>query len=389
MMRVHVKREALREALALVSKAVASRSTVPVLYNVRIAAEVDSLLLQATDLEIGMTVKIGGALVEQAGATTLPAKLLNDWVAGLAGDEVEMHLQERTETVTLVCGDAKAQVKGIPASDFPLISRPVDGGEWQRLVLPARDLGALVARVAYAAARDKSRPTLTGVNVMVSKDELKLAATDGYRLAVAVQALDHASAVPPSFIVPAHSLRLIGQICAGAGATAVEICVAVPAADEASGLSDGVQRVVWRGSSGDGGGGLDLIEVCTYTIAGRYPDYQAIIPKTQTTQMTLDAGALVAGREHGCGADNLAAASSGRRLMTSADRLFAYIIAFKHEHDGNSPTRREIVAAGLASSTSHADYTLHTLARQGRIRLGGPGAARAIHVVGSAWLPPE
>lgn len=77
-------------------------------------------------------------------------------------------------------------------------------------------------------------------------------------------------------------------------------------------------------------------------------------------------------------------------MRPSPDKLFAYIVRYKAAHDGNSPTMREIVGAGVAgASTSVASYTLHALEQQGRIRLSGTTQARSIEVVGGRWLPPE
>lgn len=70
------------------------------------------------------------------------------------------------------------------------------------------------------------------------------------------------------------------------------------------------------------------------------------------------------------------------------DSLYRYIVAYKAQNDGNAPTMREIVDAGLASSTSVASYRLGILCKQGRIRMGAQ-QARTIEVVGGRWIPPQ
>lgn len=334
-MRVHVKRKELREALLLVSGATSPRSTLPVLGNVRLEAADGRLQLQATDLEIGMTVEIGGVTVEQEGATTLPVKLLGDWVAGLTADDVALTLEARTETVTLLCGDAKAKIKGIPAKDFPLITRPSAGAEWQRLVLSAHELAGLVRRVAYAAAKGNERPTLRGVDVAADKDGLKMAATDGYRLAVAVLALPVEPPAPLRFIVPAHSLRRIEQICSSAApAVVAEIFVAedaVETLDERAALQNGTRCAVWRVSSESDAAGIVLIEVYTGLLPGKFPDYRQIVPKSQTTRLTLETAALVS-------AVRLASLFSERSIVRLAMNG-ALMVSAKEDSAGESESR--------------------------------------------------
>lgn len=136
-MRAQVNLKELRSALALVSAAISTRSSLPVLHNALLTVEGDCLRLQATNLELTLTAVIR-ANATKDGAVTLPAKLLAEWLASVQSADVVLELHERTQTVSLTAGNATAKLKGIGAADYPQIMRPTDDdAEWQQFIAPA------------------------------------------------------------------------------------------------------------------------------------------------------------------------------------------------------------------------------------------------------------
>ena len=112
--------ENLARGLSVVSRAVSSRSTLPVLANVLLKTEDAGLKLTATNLEIGITYWVPGK-IETDGATTVPAKLLTDLVNSLpAGDKVDLELGAG-ESLHLRSGRFETHIKGIDADEFPAI----------------------------------------------------------------------------------------------------------------------------------------------------------------------------------------------------------------------------------------------------------------------------
>ena len=286
-MRAQVNLKELRNALALVSAAISTRSSLPVLHNALLTVEGDCLRLQATNLDLTLTAEIR-ANATKDGAVTLPAKPLAEWLASVQSADVALELTERTQTVALTAGNAKAQLKGITAADYPQIVRPPDDdAEWQKFSLPARDMAALVERVAYAAATDMGRPTLTGVLLTLNGGTMKLAATDGYRLATGCLPLPDAPAGKMDLLVPGNTLRLLGKICGQASESAL-VTFHVRTEGEESGPG-----IIWR-IAGEGSDGLVAIELGSSLLSGKYPDYSAIIPKSHTTRVVLSAAEFAA-----------------------------------------------------------------------------------------------
>ena len=180
-MKLSVMQENLARGLSVVSRAVSSRSTLPVLANVLLKTEDAGLKLTATNLEIGITYWVPGK-IESDGATTVPAKLLTDLVNSLpAGDRVDLELDGRRHAPPAARpvrdphqGHRRRRVPGHPDR-----RRAADDAD-----RPERPAPSALAETAFAAASDEARPILTGVLARFEGDQLTLAAADNYRIAV-------------------------------------------------------------------------------------------------------------------------------------------------------------------------------------------------------------
>ena len=191
-MKLSVMQENLARGLSVVSRAVSSRSTLPVLANVLLRTEDAGLKLTATNLEIGITYWVPGK-IETDGATTVPARLLTDLVSSLPGSEkVDLELQG-TDTLHLRSGRFATHVKGIDADEFPTIQT---AGERPTTRISQKVLKKALEETIFAAASDEARPILTGVLARFEGSRLTLAAADNYRIAVrTIDILDPVEAV--------------------------------------------------------------------------------------------------------------------------------------------------------------------------------------------------
>src|SRR5262245_45299070 len=180
-MRVACPQEQLHRGLSAVSRAVPARSVLPITQHVLVEADEGRIKLSATDAEtIAITYKIP-ATVAQAGSITMPSRLLSDFVATLPRDEIEMNLAERSRQVSLSCARTAASIGGMDPDEFPPIP-PVEGAG--ALQIEADRLRQALDHVVFAAATDDSRPVLTGVHFAITSSQIRLAAADGFRLAV-------------------------------------------------------------------------------------------------------------------------------------------------------------------------------------------------------------
>ena len=171
-MRLSVLQENLAKGLSIVGRAVSSRSTLPVLGNILLSTDESRLKLAATNMEVGVSCWVGGQ-VEDEGAITLPARLLTDWVNSVPAEKINLEMVVRTMSVNLKCARFESNIKGIDASEFPLI--PTADGENSLGLAPAT-LRQIIDQVAFAAAdaKDTSRPSLTGVLMRFEGDRIKI-----------------------------------------------------------------------------------------------------------------------------------------------------------------------------------------------------------------------
>ncbi|MCP4166742.1 MAG: DNA polymerase III subunit beta [Chloroflexi bacterium] len=269
-MRVSVLQENMAKGLSIVGRAVATRSTLPVLSNILIETDNSQLKLSAMNMEIGINCWIG-AMIEEEGQTTVPARLLSDFINSLPTDRIDMELQVRTQTLHLHCTRFEANIKGIDASEFPIIpTHRRDTGMPTAEVPPAK-LRRMIEQVAFAAATDESRPTLTGVYTRFDGDRLTLVATDGFRLAVRSTLLEEPAPMSVGVIIPARALTELSRIIG-----AVEL-------GEEDGIDVNVTEA--RNQVMFHMPGVDLV---SQLIEANFPDYNKIVPNSYNTRAVVN-----------------------------------------------------------------------------------------------------
>lgn len=176
-MEITVKTSQLVKELALSQGVVEKKTTIPVLSNVLIEANGDSLILTATDLELGIQVSCPATVVK-AGSTTLPAKKLLDYVRLLPDAEIAVKVGEN-DSAGIVCGRSKTRLAGMSRENFPELPKMPA----VLTKIPAKSLVAAIQKTVFAVANEESRYTLIGALMIVEPDALKMVATDGHRLA--------------------------------------------------------------------------------------------------------------------------------------------------------------------------------------------------------------
>src|SRR5262245_46973757 len=263
-MRLSCLQEQLRRGLANVSRAAAAKSTLPILSHILLTSEAGRLKLAATNLEIGMLTWIGANITTE-GAVAVPAKLLNDIVAGLPNDLIDLALDSSSQTLRLRCGDVKVAIKCIEAEEFPTIPTIATGAP--TVALLAQALREVIEQVAFAAATDDTRPVLTGVACRFGGQTLTLTASDGFRLARRALPLPSPVATPIDVLVPARAL--------------VEVARSI-------GDSSGDTQIVVTPSGGQIVFRTEQIELVSRLIDGTFPDVQRVIPQTYRTRAVMD-----------------------------------------------------------------------------------------------------
>jgi len=269
----------LDKAVSIVGRAVATRSTLPVLSNILLATENGRLKLSATDLEIGITCWIG-AKVDEDGAVTVPARTLVDLVGVLPDERLDLSLDDRTQTLNLKCGRFTSNLRGIEASEFPAFPCTDDASAAR---IDPEVLRSAINQVVFAAATEESRPILTGVFARFANDasgtgQVTLAAADGFRLAERTVPLLDPIATPLSIIIPARALSELGRIISDqARLPDRQNPVAIT-------ITPSKSHILFH---------LDDVDLVSQLIDGNYPDYNAIVPCKQQTRVVANTAEML------------------------------------------------------------------------------------------------
>ncbi len=261
-MKITCLQENLARGLATVSRAVAARSTLPILSNILLQTDEGRLRLAATNFELGINCWVG-AHVDDEGSVTIPARLLTDFVNSLPPDQIDLELSERTQTLHLKCARFEANIKGIASGEFPDVPTAASIGGQDNLHLDAETFRRMIDQAVFAAASDESRPILTGVLAQFHQGGLTLAAADGFRLAVTSATVGIDLDETSNVIIPARALAELNRISAEQK-DPIEVTI-----------TPSRNQVLFH---------LTNTDLVSQLIEGNFPDYRQIIPKGHTTR---------------------------------------------------------------------------------------------------------
>lgn len=325
-MHVAVLQENLLKGINIVRNAIESRPTMPVLGNILLQTDHSKLKLAAIDMSLGMGITCWiGASVTSDGAITLPSKTLQELVAKLSPEKVELSLDEATQTVHLRCGTTKANIKGIDANEFPPVPEQTEGD----FVVDGKVLKEMIIQTVFAAATEDNRPILTGVLMRLEDDYLTLTASDGYRLGVRSTKLMDRFEKPIDVVVPARTMANLAKII---GDEDGDVLISLP--KERSLIIFQAKNVV----------------ISSQVLEGRFPDVSAIIPKDYRTMCVVPTADFlrVCQRAEVFARDNH---SSGRIIITPArspNDVGTFMVTSKSNERGDNESIIETTVEGEA-----------------------------------------
>ncbi len=302
-MKLSIERGALLKAVAQAQSVVERRNTIPILANVLIEAEGDSVRFRATDLDIEV-VDRADAKVERAGATTVSAVTLNEIVRKLPdGALVTLIHDAATERLTIQAGRSNFALATLPKEDFPVMA---SSDYTTKFTAPAADLRRLFDKTKFAISTEETRYYLNGVYMHISDGEngrvLRGVATDGHRLARIDAPLPEGAGDMPGVIVPRKTVGELRKLLD----------------DDDMQIDVSVSETKVRFATPD-------ITLTSKVIDGTFPDYTRVIPTGNTRRMEVDAA------DFARAVDRVATVSSERsravKLSLDEDRLILSVNA--------------------------------------------------------------
>jgi DNA polymerase-3 subunit beta len=268
-MKLIILKNNLKVGLDIVGRAVGSHLNLPVLGNVLIKAANNQIRLSATNLELAISKNIFGKIVEE-GSLTIPYATISSIVNNLTSERVDLETNKQNGLI-IKTDNYQAVIQGIPEEDFPIIPKV----EKQEGVVEVNSLALKegLDRVIVAGEISDLRPEISGVLFAVETTGLKLVATDSFRLAEAR--------------ISSDNLKIkIGQ--------GIKFTLPLRAAQELSRIIKEEEEAVFYLDQNQFLFQTKEIEFISRLIEGKFPDYEAIIPKTTETEVILKREELVA-----------------------------------------------------------------------------------------------
>jgi DNA polymerase-3 subunit beta len=245
------ERDDLLDSLQILQGVASRRTTLPILSNVLINATGDAIECMATDLEVGIRMKVEGTITEE-GAITVSAKKLVDIVKELPADKPVHLATTANDRVEITCGDGVYKIIGLPGEEFPQLPS-VEG---EALKIGGETLRGVLQKTEFAASTEEVRYFLNGLYFNFLEQGTEVVATDGKRLALARCEPLTAPGEANGFIVPLKAVREIARTFADAGEISISVF------ENQILFTDGNATLTTR-----------LVE-------GDYPKYEKIIPES-------------------------------------------------------------------------------------------------------------
>jgi DNA polymerase III subunit beta len=254
-------RKTFSHALEAVTRIIDTNVTLPVLNNILMKAEGSNIHFSSTNLEMAINYWIKADVINE-GAATVPAKLLSGYIELLTDEDLHFEMKEGL-ALSIDSQTSKTKMKCIDAEEFPTITNLT---EQARVTLPTKDLPEAISQVIFAAASSSTRPILAGVYVETSDNQVKMVATDSYRLSEKIITLE-TKAPTASCIIPTRAMSELARLCALEN-SAEELIMVI-----------GANQVMFQ---------LGEIQFYSRLVEGKFPNYQPIIPTERKSVTTVD-----------------------------------------------------------------------------------------------------
>ena len=252
----------LLKSLQALSGVIGSKNTLPILDDFLFQVGENELKITTSDLDVTMSVTLVPDKVDGTGEVTIPARLLLEIMKNFPDVPITVSVDPSTLAVELIAGEGRYKLAGHKSDEFPQLPVMTDTMIWE---IPADVLAKGFEKTVFATGTDEIRPIMSGVLMEMTENYLTFVATDAHKL-VRYRRMDVKSDVVASFIMPKKPINQLKNILGG--------------------LADEPVRIEFNRTNASFVFG-DYILICRL-IEGQYPRYEAVIPKSNPNQLTID-----------------------------------------------------------------------------------------------------
>ena len=259
-MKFIVSSSQLLKQLQSISGVLNSSNTLPILDNFLFEISENSLTVSASDLETTMKTKVADSNADSDGKIAIPAKLLIETLKTFSDQPLTFLVNEETYAIEIGSENGKYKLAGQNGEEFP---KTPSMSSSSSTVIKSSILADAINNTIFATGNDELRPIMSGVFCELSEENCTFVATDAHKL-VKYQRTDASTLEPTSFILPKKPLTLLKNNLTNDCDVKVEY------------------------NSTNAYFEFDDIELICRLIDGKYPNYDAVIPKENPNVMTID-----------------------------------------------------------------------------------------------------
>ncbi len=263
-MKINTIKEELLKGIQTVQNAVSSKNTLPILSHVLLEAKKGGIFLTATDLEIGISMKVGGEVIEE-GAITIPARKFSEIIKELPSQQPIYISVKKTQSITIESGKSYFRLVGLSKDDFPQLPdlQSINPKEIDIVKIPQKNLKNMIQLTAFAMSHDETRYVLNGILFNFKDKILKLVATDGRRLAVIENEILVSGNFRRDVILPMKTIQELSRNLTEEG------------------------EVIFYFKQNQLQINVGAINITSRLIEGEYPNYDQVIPKKIKEELKL------------------------------------------------------------------------------------------------------
>lgn len=258
-MKIRILKNNLLNAIQTVQNIVSSKITLPILGNILIETQNNSLKLITTDLDVGISCEVP-VDIQEKGAITIPTKKFSDIIKELPNEDVEI-IVKKNNLVEIECGKCRFKLMGLPKDEFPQFPEFKD----KEIISIEQDIfKEMLDLTSFAVSHEETRYILNGILVELKGNVLKLVATDGHRLALSERKIDSPPSKEFSVIIPIKAINELNRNLKNEGNILITL---------------GANQALFN---------IDNILIVSRLIEGSFPNYQQVIPSSLEKKIKIN-----------------------------------------------------------------------------------------------------
>ncbi|ULQ58618.1 DNA polymerase III subunit beta [Brucepastera parasyntrophica] len=258
-------RDALLKEISIAQEIIATKNAISILSNVLLDAQNGKLTIKATDIKVSFETSLP-VDVQEPGSTTVFCDKFAGIISSLPQGEIEFEQNDIKITIKPFAKKAKFQLKSITSDKFPEFT---SSGTLSFFDIPAKEFREMINQTIFSVSDDETRYFMNGVFMEKQNDELKMVATDGRRLAFISKPVGAAVPDFKGIIIPPKILNIVNKRLSDEGPVSVAV---------------GEKNVFFR---------FGNYEFSSALIEGQFPNYERVIPASQTSSFEVDAKELL------------------------------------------------------------------------------------------------